>query len=83
MRKKALFMISLTIAVMYSCGPAAENRSEMHRRAQTISDSMANLIKVALQEAEMPGYQPPQPVPQNTAAPTATNAGAAPANTVR
>lgn len=88
MFKKALFIvIPFASIILASCEPAAEDRNEMHRRAQIISDSMANLIKVALQEAEMPGYVPPQPVPPpntSTAAPTNTNAAnTAQGNTVK
>ena len=53
---KILLLLPCLAIVLFStsCGPAAENRDVMHSRAKTISDSMANLIKVAMQEAEMP-----------------------------
>lgn len=60
--KKTLSFISLSVVLFAaSCGPAAENREVMHARAKTISDSMANLIKTAMQEAEMPQVVVAQP----------------------
>lgn len=60
--KKSLSIISLSVILFaVSCGPAAENREVMHARAKTISDSMANLIKTAMQEAEMPPVVAAQP----------------------
>ena len=75
---KRILFLPIILFALYSCGPAAESREQMHSRAKTISDSMANLIKVAMDEAEMPQGQPvmvPQPQP-------ATNTAAATQNTV-
>lgn len=58
---KNLFILPvLFIAIaVSSCGPPAESREYMHSRAKTISDSMANLIQSALDEAKMPHAAPP------------------------
>jgi hypothetical protein len=75
---KHFLILPIIFFSLYSCGPAAESREQMHSRAKTIADSMANLIKVAMDEAEMPaGGQPivmpmpatPTAATQNTVAP--------------
>lgn len=67
--KKLLLSLSFVFAlIITSCGPAAENRDYMQMRAKTIADSMANLIKSAMAEAEMPGYTVPGPKPVDTTA---------------
>jgi hypothetical protein len=53
--KVFVFISGLILALCAaSCGPAAEDREIMHSRAKTIADSMANLIKTAMKEAESP-----------------------------
>lgn len=67
---KNLIIISglVLTAAFSSCGPPAESREYMHSRAKTISDSMANLIQSALDEAKMPTGAPPVIAAPDTAA---------------
>ena len=67
---KNLIIISglVLTAAFTSCGPPAESREYMHSRAKTISDSMANLIQSALDEAKMPTGAPPVIAVPDTAA---------------
>ena len=74
--KKLIFLSVSAVFLSVSCGPAAEDRDMMKSRSKIIADSMANLIKTAMQEAE----SPPNVVivrPDSNAAKTNT---AAPAN---
>ncbi|MBL7920900.1 MAG: hypothetical protein JNJ40_11335 [Bacteroidia bacterium] len=49
--KKILLVIStLLIVVFVACGPAAENKDTMHKRAKEVQDSIANSIKTAIEE---------------------------------
>jgi hypothetical protein len=54
LRSFAFSILLLSFISFVSCGPAAEDRNQMHARAKVISDSMANLIRSAMAEAEMP-----------------------------
>jgi len=53
-RSALLSAALLSLLVFYSCGPAAEDRNVMHQRAKSFQDSIANLIRVQLSEAEGP-----------------------------
>jgi hypothetical protein len=68
MKKQIIIPAALLFFALTSCGPAAENREQMHARAKTIADSMANLIKTAMAEAEMPVRQPVVSPPKDTSA---------------
>jgi hypothetical protein len=55
MKIKALTLaLAGSSAILFSCGPAAEDRNAMHARAKVIQDSMANAIRQAIAEAEAP-----------------------------
>ena len=69
--------VSALALLASSCGPAAEDREMMHSRAKTIADSMANLIQMALKEAESPPNVIVQK-PDTTAKPAPTNTSANP-----
>lgn len=52
--KKLILFFSLLVSLAHtSCGPAAENRETMHKRAKEFQDSIAKTIKDAMAEAEM------------------------------
>jgi len=53
-KKTLIFPALILILITGSCGPAAENREAMHSRAKVIADSIANMIKTKMQEAETP-----------------------------
>ncbi|MCW3075854.1 MAG: hypothetical protein JWO32_463 [Bacteroidetes bacterium] len=54
--KTIYFSLSLTLLIILgSCGPAAESRESMQSRAKNVADSIANLIKTSMAEAETPG----------------------------
>ncbi|MBK9285460.1 MAG: hypothetical protein IPM51_14245 [Sphingobacteriaceae bacterium] len=80
--KKSSFIFLVIIAIIFSfCGPPAESREVMHSRAKTIADSMANLIRTALDEAKMPVTTQtmmlgePASTPSNNPAPPQQGAG--------
>jgi hypothetical protein len=52
--KTIFFVLIVSAAIMYSCGPAAEDRNAMHARAKVFQDSIANVIKATMAEAEVP-----------------------------
>lgn len=59
--------------MLFSCGPAAENRELMHVRAKSFQDSIANVIRLQMSEAMGPeAMQLPRPDQSHTAQPTAT-----------
>lgn len=67
-----LFACVFTIALV-SCGPAAEDRQEMHRRAKIFQDSIAQFIHQSMEEAAAPGPNAaPQVVAPAGAVPGAT-----------
>jgi hypothetical protein len=73
--KNTLLSLSLFVVVLItSCGPAAEDREKMHIRAKVFQDSIANVIKQSMAEAEAPGPRMAQPAAQGTAAPQPTQA---------
>jgi hypothetical protein len=53
-RSAFLFAAFISLLAFTSCGPAAEDRNVMHQRAKIFQDSIANLIKQQLAEAEGP-----------------------------
>jgi hypothetical protein len=71
---KTLPVILLFISILYSCGPAAEDRNVMHSRAKIFQDSIANVIRTQMAEAEAPANTAvqvdtaarPAPSPSNT-----------------
>ena len=82
--KNFSFTLILGLVFVFSfCGPPTENREVMHSRAKTIADSMANLIRTALDEAKMPVATQtmtlggPDPNAANTATTTQPAAGEA------
>jgi hypothetical protein len=84
LRSFAFSILFISFISFVSCGPAAEDRNQMHARAKVISDSMANLIKSAMAEAEMPP-QAMQSMPKavdSTAIKAAQSQSAAPGQTV-
>jgi hypothetical protein len=49
--KKAFLFFSLILTITFTaCGPAAESKDSMHRRAKEVQDSIANSIKNAIDE---------------------------------
>jgi len=54
--KKIFIFLSFTIFSFsfFSCKPAAEDRVKMHENAKRISDSIGNVIDVALAEVAIP-----------------------------
>ncbi|MDP1803458.1 MAG: hypothetical protein Q8L81_18995 [Bacteroidota bacterium] len=63
--KKLILFFSLIIIVSFTtCGPAAESRDSMHKRAKEVQDSIANGIKAAIAEVE--GLPAPVVVPNDT-----------------
>lgn len=76
--KKKKFPILVFAALLNACGPAAEDRDEMHRRAKIFQDSIANTIRMSMADAAAPGPN------QAVAAPADTSKkGAAPSLTVK
>jgi hypothetical protein len=71
MKKIILPAITLSL-IVFSCGPAAEDKKIMHERAKIFQDSIASVIRKTLAEAEGPASAPPVVAPAPTAAPTAT-----------
>jgi hypothetical protein len=78
--KKILFVVVSALSISFSaCGPAAEDREMMHKRAKVFQDSIANAIKQSMAEAEAPGPMVIQQAPAATPAVAPQNP-AAPAN---
>ena len=60
--KKSILFSALIFTALTSCGPAAENREVMHKRAKVFQDSIAFIIRSSMAEAEAPlGVQPVMP----------------------
>ena len=56
--KKLLILPFLSLMVAFSaCGPAAEERDDMLARSKVFQDSIANMIKAQMAEAEGPAVQ--------------------------
>lgn len=71
MKNNFLFVVVALFVLMISCGPAAEDRQEMHRRAKIFQDSIANFIRTSMDEAAAPGpnaVQQIQPAPLSATA---------------
>jgi len=73
MKKIVLLSAFVFVLILTACGPAAENRQVMHERAKVFQDSIANMIRTSMAEAEAPG-----PVIIKPAAPAATPAATPP-----
>ncbi len=75
---KQLFLsIAFTLTlILTSCGPAAENRQAMHERAKVFQDSIANMIRISMAEAEAPsrGVMVPAPAATQVAIPAGASA---------
>lgn len=79
--KNYLFLSAFVLMIaLVSCGPAAEDRQDMHRRAKIFQDSIAQFIHQSMDEAAAPGPnaapQMPAPagaVPGATAQPQPVN----------
>ena len=54
MKKTILSIAFIFSLIITACGPAAENRQMMHERAKVFQDSIANVIRMAMAEAEAP-----------------------------
>jgi hypothetical protein len=52
MKKIILFFSLVFVLAQTACGPAAESRDSMHKRAKEVQDSIAKSIKDAIAEAE-------------------------------
>ena len=52
MKKFILFFSLIVTITFFSCGPAAESRESMHKRAKEVQDSIANSIKTAIEEVD-------------------------------
>ncbi|MEI8135783.1 MAG: hypothetical protein WCH21_00490 [Bacteroidota bacterium] len=52
MKKIFLFFSLIFILAQTACGPAAESRESMHKRAKEVQDSIAKSIKDAIAEVE-------------------------------
>lgn len=70
-RIKNISALFVFVVTLWSCGPAAEDRKKMHERASVFQDSIANVIRTTIAEAEGPA-----PV----AAPVIDTTGKAPLN---
>jgi len=70
MKKLFPFIALATVLVLVSCGKAAEDRGQMLARAKVFQDSIANMIRVSMAEAE--GTSNVQMPPPPTATPMAT-----------
>lgn len=69
-------IISILVLFLQSCGPAAEDRNVMHARAKQFQDSIANLIKTQMMEADPNAVnykRPDNPVTQQSLQPQPQN----------
>ncbi len=55
MKKITVFTALSCVLYLSSCGPAAEDRKAMHRRAKVFQDSIANVLQTSMDEAAAPG----------------------------
>lgn len=60
--KKTLIPALVFPLILISCGPAAEDREQMHARAKVFQDSIANAIRTSMAEAAAPGPNAQMPV---------------------
>ncbi|HQQ95117.1 MAG TPA: hypothetical protein PLQ93_11225 [Bacteroidia bacterium] len=69
----SLLLTSLLITLLVSsCGPAAEDRATMVSRAKEVQDSIANMIRSSLAEAE--GTVPATAAPATVVTPSSAAA---------
>lgn len=54
MNFKFLLVSAIALSIFSSCGPAGEDREAMYARAKVFQDSIANVIKSSMAEAEAP-----------------------------
>lgn len=54
MKKPSLSLLFICCLPLIQCGPAAESRENMYGRGKVISDSMADIIRSAMDEARLP-----------------------------
>lgn len=74
MNKASLSFSALILTLTFlSCGRAAEDRKMMHERAKIFQDSIANVIRTTMAEAEGPAAVV-VPTVTDTAAKAASNA---------
>lgn len=52
--KNSIFIVALFAVFVSSCGPAAEDREAMYKRAKVFQDSIANVIKTSMDAAAAP-----------------------------
>lgn len=52
MKTKLFFSAVSVLLILSACGPAAEDREQMHIRAKVFQDSIANIIRTSMAEAE-------------------------------
>lgn len=52
--KNSILFIALMVVFVSSCGPAAEDREAMYKRAKVFQDSIANQIKTSMDAAAAP-----------------------------
>lgn len=69
MKKNLFFAALVSVFVLSACGKAAEDREAMHKRAKEFQDSIANVIRMSMKEAEMPTQPMPAPAPAPTGTP--------------
>jgi hypothetical protein len=55
MKKNIIMLGVMGVLLFISCGPAAEDREQMHKRAKIFQDSIAHIIKTSMDEAAIPG----------------------------
>lgn len=72
MKKNNLFAFLSLVLLVVSCGPAAEDRQAMHARAKVFQDSIANVIRTTMAEAETPANVVTTPAPTASSAATPT-----------
>jgi hypothetical protein len=58
---KHLFIFCTALLCLQSCGPAAEDRELMHIKAKKFQDSIANLIRLQMSEADPSASSIPRP----------------------
>ena len=61
--------LSILILALQGCGPAAEDRNVMHANAKRFQDSLANVIRMQMAEADPNATaipRPDNPVTQQT-----------------
>lgn len=75
----SFWLLAFGFLAFSSCGPAAEDRSMMMSRSKQVQDSIANVIRMQMAEAEGPA--PMQAVPGTSPTTMAPVAPVTPAST--